>query len=1698
MVQGPRFLISSVRPGPQAQSLDTSLTPTTSLSPSSVASAANDDTLAHANAPHDVLSRSTAHDMASRPTHTIEEIAHDVHNGRFETLKHAAFKVYPSDRPYCQDLAQLVGDITARMIRAVPEEMPQIKPEDVVVRMVDSPSVNAFVTPKSSGSFDVYLNRGLIEEFLSAPEFVDRNLCIDALAGVVAHEICHANFERNYRGRGNSMLQEEYCDILPAKMLERIGLRPEAMSKLCDLFSRLGGRREAFAVSHEEPHASPPIRKEIYEKGAWAEYERERRKHLINGSSSSPVEALRDGWRDRLEAIVDTSRDHRIVTPIRHEMALRGFGSADCDGKLEILDQFMQEYRPLITDWRVSSLSREISALVVEALSEAKGPVARFSEHPVCVNLSTTLYHQSNVRDSIRSYQSICQALGVENFGAFAKADHAYLALLSARTKDEVAGALQGCEQLLSYSAQPDVDTKEWAHVLLPQTKDYLGQLFREADFEALQQGRSIPFPFGVHRALRGELLSRVQTNGDWPSQRSLNALVHFYSKAGIHKVSAELRGETKPDFSFGSSRPADQQLLEGTECGTLQAFDIDEVRGISLRFPTRRQLSVEDKGAAFATERNYAEFIARRGAELVADVARLDTRKAFIDFAFENAHFIMPQVHPVGILPEELTKRSHLLAEVVVDKLQKLLEHDVDGEVKKTAVSFLTRFNPMAGAPYLSVYRQYHRSAVGNGGIVGSGVEGSRVDPRHPIVRALLETFGGVLSPVEQIVGIAALNGFNGDKTRLTGDSLHNAFQEAVGGEEKLRHLLGVDLSLPPSKFIEGLVRITDVGACLYTGEMIRPYVPVLEERARYIGDYISGGSPDRFSMEQLHTLYDLCVHTEQGRHMRQLVTNRAERQELSKLSNAEFLESYQRLVAMGVTDRSVSVETKWQGEAMRRCQALPDVQARTAFLGELAFPRPFFCGDENTIYLHLGKYDRDRFKDLGTMTSAYLPKASAPRFEGFLIDGLVDVLSTQVRLRSGQRYDDRSPQFLRHCEDLLTSLDKRGLPQSIRSRVLRGVADELLLQREASFLFRDNLTFHSKYQSQFTFANFMTATHQESASTNAAVSEAHNRLIALRDPHEKPLRESLFRFLLDRTPEGELSTVSGHLLEKLRGRDPNDEGNLPQILKALGISGVQGYSAPEDEARQREIIEYHLRSLHQRFLELDVKAKGASLSMIAVDTSPSEESFQQFKNEVLLPRLLPIKGPYNELLLSGINDYFEFYGNSLHHKYMVACAILASGQEERSSVSELANVGLVAKSFLGSHGTAGYKYLQRIRNHPKTPQPIKDVLHNVLDETISLARWTIHERIEELGPQGATDHWVGRAKAGSMCLSVPVTKSDGTESFLSIIHPGAQVDSLYWLQNFTTMASNLAQIKPELGVLAPMAQQTRRLIANETEFARSPALQQEIAERGYSYAMTLPDDGIVIRSSCAPLISSEAKPHASDFMKDSGNKEAARVPGRTLLEMVAEFREKSSTGEWSTAEAERRLKILSAVAFSVVANEVRLSASGQGKDHDRHPGNYLVEVHRDRDSGTTTVDLNHFDFGCTDVEPPNLAARTELCGTLQRVLQETGLFTMLFRPNAIIDRAAAALFEKGTYIPEVASIPLGLLAATGANERVAIKGKERSLLDGTTLARAFKVGLESATIPPELQIEVPKGLKGWLLKRAYQRIETQEARFA
>jgi hypothetical protein len=152
------------------------------------------------------------------------------------------------------------------------------------------------------------------------------------------------------------------------------------------------------------------------------------------------------------------------------------------------------------------------------------------------------------------------------------------------------------------------------------------------------------------------------------------------------------------------------------------------------------------------------------------------------------------------------------------------------------------------------------------------------------------------------------------------------------------------------------------------------------------------------------------------------------------------------------------------------------------------------------------------------------------------------------------------------------------------------------------------------------------------------------------------------------------------------------------------------------------------------------------------------------------------------------------------------------------------------------------------------------------------------------------------------------------------------------------------------------------------------------------------------------------------------------------------------------------------------------------------------LIEVQEDKSTGHSTIHLNHFDFGCTDVQEPSEAVRKELAATLTRFVDTSGVVESLVRPNKVVDKLSLSLFEKGTFVPEIASIPLGLLAATGANEKVRINGKERPLLSGSDMLRAVKVGLESARVPAELASTVPGGLKGWLLRKAYQRVDTRE----
>ena len=1640
--------------------------------------------------------QAAASDSASRhPTATIEEIKQEAANGSTTKLKLALQRAYPAERPYVQDFTHLISELTTRMVTSVPEEMKHVNPQDIVIHLVDKPSVNAFVVSSDTGRFSIFIHRGLIEEFLAAPEFRERNMCIDALAGVVAHEICHTNFKRNYSGKDNSMVQEEYCDLLPAKMLERIGFRPEAMSLLCDLFERTRREPGARKVAADEPHATPQIRKEVFEKGAWKEYERARRKERLDGASS--IDTLRTGWHDRLQSIVDSSKDHRIISFVEHELTKRDFKNLPVSEQLTLIKDVFNEHSELFTEWRLPGALQELTSVVTETLRRAGDEAVEFAQHPCLLKLSTVYYnYEQEMGYSL--YASVASALNMPNFGAFMGVDHAYTTFLKATTKDEVVAALTQCEETCSGFTYPELQRWYWGPRLFPYAREYICNIFTPEDFASLREGNTIAFPFAPHRDLKEALANtlRTQIQYDGSTAKTYNLLRTLSGCAGIDQACHQLLHRKRPSYDERTDLNPAYALQTGTSCGTLEAFDISEERGITLLYPPRVPYPPEGITEALRQgELNYARFLTSRGASLLQEASKL-THDQFFDFVQKNGHLIMPQLHPVGILSEAQTRDSHQLAVAVVARLAHLMTDEPSDTFRQYAKRFRTDFTPMTSSPTWDVYRDYHAS-------ISNGTKGARIDPTHPLARYILENPDGHLTNSEQLTSIASLNYLQGSRyhLRLTGHELRKAFDHAVGGETRLNSLFKADYNSPPHIFITNLTRLHEAGSIIYNnGYDIHPHIPVREIRTQLIRRYLEATPHDLFSLEQLHTLYDLCSGGDSkttARYITTIATDLMSKRDLSALTNTEFIASYHHLVCMGATDRSVQLETTCNQEIMRRYKILPSQSARTVFLDEIIYPKAFSCGDANIVGSVLSGFtpsQKYRFKNLEYVSSVYIPRTTEPSFERFIITSSVDATTSAIRAATNRRHDDKSPEFLLQCRAILAKFDQQKLPTGIRARILQGVADELLLQREASFFFRDNLNAHSKYQSRLTFSDCMTATHQQGSLTNLGATQAHNGLVELRGAAQKPLRDTLFRFFMNRSPEGEIRSLTELLVNQLKGHDEFENGNYPRVFEALGIVGVSGFSDSAGRTQQEELVEHHLRGLHQRFSELDVQAKGAALSVLAVDNAPTADAFSTFQEEVLLPHILPKHGPYNELLLSGINDYFDFYSNALHHKYMVACGILAASQDQASNVSELAKVGLIAKNFLGAHGTAGYKLLQRIRNHPSTPQDIKDVLHNVLDETISLPRWTIHERIEEFGPRGATQHWIGRAKAGSMCLSVPMKKNDGSESFLSLIHPGSHVDSLYWLQNFTTMAAHLAELDPRLGVLAPMAQQTRHLIKNETDFASSPEPQQRIAERAYTYSMNFPRDRITVTSSCAPLISAEAKPHPTDFMLNSANKEAGRVIGETLLEMVSEFREKIKNDEWSKEQAEKRFTVLQSAAFSVLANEVRLIASCQGKDHDRHPGNYLIEVQEDKSTGHSTIHLNHFDFGCTDVQEPSEDVRKELAATLTRFVNTSGVVESLVRPNKVVDRLSLSLFEKGTFVPEIASIPLGLLAATGANEKVRINGKERRLLSGSDMLRAVKVGLESARVPAELASTVPGGLKGWLLRKAYQRVDTRE----
>lgn len=432
----------------------------------------------------------------------------------------------------------------------------------MVIRLVDRPSVNAYVMSSNSGRFELFINRGLIEEFLTAPEFQEGDLCIDALAGVVAHEICHTNFKRRFQGQANSMLQEEYCDILPAKMLERIGLRPEAMSKLCDLFVRISNEPGARKIDHSEPHASSPIRKEIYEKGAWHEYEKARRKAAIQGVGRD-IDVQRSHLRERLESIREHAAQERVISPILYDLLQRGFASGSCDEKLDLLNQFMTAHRGFISDCTVAAIPTDLCGLAIDSLKDAQVPGATYSQHPLFIKLSEMLYRHSNWDQARMLYHNVSEALELPQFGAFEKADEAYCSLIDARSEESVREALERCRTLLSYSVQPTLCNESWRGTLLPLAHERLRETFSDADFKRLREGLTIPFPFRAHRQVQTTLTDGALRRGDIAQEKALNSLRLFYYNAGIYRATDELLGERPERGSIDTSSPS-ERLCDG------------------------------------------------------------------------------------------------------------------------------------------------------------------------------------------------------------------------------------------------------------------------------------------------------------------------------------------------------------------------------------------------------------------------------------------------------------------------------------------------------------------------------------------------------------------------------------------------------------------------------------------------------------------------------------------------------------------------------------------------------------------------------------------------------------------------------------------------------------------------------------------------------------------------------------------------------------------------------------------------------------------------------------------------------------------------------------------------------------------------------------------------------------------------------
>jgi len=1646
-------------------------------------SAQHTESSQHSEAPAGTTEDIKQHSLTATTTATLGELQKSIGAGTISRdLRHVSHSAFPHSAPELGTFQTVMHEIASRLLAAAKDDLKGISLTPQHFMLCGD---GVFAAAIETASCEIFFSRRFMEDLLSAPEMCEGTMSIDALAAVIAHELSHVAFRQRVNNTpGNSMVQEQWCDFRAAAMMEGAGFKPKAMTLMLAMVERTSGSGGLQILDINDVHASIPIRSELYEKVSFESFERDRRKEAVQGLAGETLP--RYEWRQRLQGVVEQTAGLAVVSPINFELQSRLPGAAGPRQVVAALAEICSEYRDLLRYSAATPLLNDICTKLVKVLREKGVPREEFRTSPELEQISETLWHSEERASASWLYYKVLdarregEAFAPQGWGLFAGLDAKVLRFVTASSGQEVTEAMRELGSAFEAADKRDVRLTaggpRWLDVIYPSLREAVGAAFKKEDFDALFKGAAIPLPFAPHLKLQSELQAGLESRPDsYADYKQLSDLMRVYG----------ITDAIKALLSKGFEHPVCKSLRNGAGVDCLDAFSISEASGIALEYPRRLRPYERDDagtnvvlatGAWVATEQQFALFQARRAQGILEGLATADNVNcAELRTLFrKHCELIAPQVYPVGAADLPELRASHAFARRFVEMLSEAAKAASAADYERAVVreilleSALGLYDKSKNiyCTYLCEVREHW--------------QGPRVDPEHPLVRYVQLDPDRLFTPAERLMVVVGLNGL--DKAPLSSWQAASTLQvlsQCLGSEEQLQMLLGVNTTLAPEAFAENLTRVPNLFFGFITTVAYANGQALIEARSSYIVDYLRTTKPEHFSLAALHTLADLCGRVCGWQALDAVL--KATEAALSKqppiaaLESSVLLDRYQRLVAMGAIDRSPDLQESLHRELERRYDALSSHPARQELVKDLLRPRFFESGDYGYFLLPATVSDMHFSEAKPRPSSAYTVRMSDPRFEQFLVRSSAECFVTSVREATGAQHDDGSKEFREQVETVVSFLDKSRIPTVLRAQILQQLADELLTQAPLSMYLRSQLGAIGALQDRSRADQIISAAHSHPLALNAAAVQVHNALLYLRNSASSRLRGKMLEFLIMCAPSEE------------------DKRELASELvisgDALMLKIAMGDGADERFLSRKPVVAFHLMALHQRFSQLDIRAKGALLATLATDSdSPTAADFSKFNEKRLFPAVLAGVGKWEELLKAAINYYFEFYGGSIHQKFMVACSILAGTGSGTQGEGDLASVGRIARLFLGAHGPAGYKMLQRLRNYPDTPQAIKDELCDVLDNTVKYPRWTIHEMIAKYGPPSAVKRWVGRAKAGSMCLSVEL--KDGAKSrYISIIHPGAHVDSQYWLGNFAIMGSKLGELDKRLSLLAPMASQAKALLTNECEFANAPREQQKVAEQGYTYQMRFPHSGLTVHSKCAALLASEAKLD-EDFMKSSGYKEVQTAVGRPLLELIADFRQRSASGELHSDEQDRQFSVLQAAAFAVVSNEIRLMLAGRGKDHDRHPGNYLIEI---ADGPQPEVRLTHFDFGGTDIAHPSPEARSELRELLRPFVSPLGLLKAALWPNATADSLCRKLFKSVHW----SSLPPGLNASLGANEVIDFHTGKRQLLSQQDLLRAFKVALDSGDVAPELSELAPRGIFGLVVRGALKLVDVSGAHF-